>query len=87
MSYTRGMKIAVSIPDAVFAKAEALARQLSVSRSQLYARAVVGLLAEHDRDEITRQLDAIYTRVPSRLDAGIAALQRATLRRGRRADR
>lgn len=81
------MKVAVSIPDAVFARAEALAGRLGVSRSQLYARAVAGLVAEHERDEITRQLNAIYAGVSSRLDPGLAALQRATLRKNRRGGR
>jgi metal-responsive CopG/Arc/MetJ family transcriptional regulator len=34
------MKIAVSIPDEVFAEAESLAQRLNTSRSELYSRAL-----------------------------------------------
>ena len=57
--YTRGMKTAISIPDDLFQAAEALAAELSQSRSQLYSRAVREYVARHSADRITAALDAV----------------------------
>jgi len=53
------MKTAISIPDDVFTEAEALARELKQSRSQLYSRAVREYVARHSSDSITASLDAL----------------------------
>jgi hypothetical protein len=77
------MKTAISIPDALFDSAEALASRLGVSRSQLYATALARLLAEHERAQVTARLDALYGGAqgePSRLEAGYTALQGRALR-------
>ena len=47
------MKTAVSIPDAVFARAERFARRMKKSRSRLYAEAVTEYLARHSADDVT----------------------------------
>lgn len=57
--YTFGMKIAVSVPDEVFERAERLARQLEVSRSELYSRALREYLARHSPDEVTQALNSV----------------------------
>jgi metal-responsive CopG/Arc/MetJ family transcriptional regulator len=54
------MKTAVSIPDEVFASADALAEELGVSRSELYARAVAEYVAKHQGAEITARLNQVY---------------------------
>ncbi len=59
VSYTFGMKTAISIPDDVFTDAEKLARELNQSRSQLYSRAVREYVARHSADSVTEALDAI----------------------------
>ena len=58
-SYTSGMKTAISIPDDVFEQADALARELKQSRSQLYSRAVREYVARHSSDSVTDALDAL----------------------------
>lgn len=45
------MKVAVSIPDAVFADAERLAKQLNASRSELYARALGAFVDRYATDD------------------------------------
>jgi metal-responsive CopG/Arc/MetJ family transcriptional regulator len=60
------MKIAISVPDEVFARAEHLAKRLQVSRSELYSRALREYLARHSPDEVTQALD----RVCDELDTG-----------------
>ncbi len=66
MSYTPGMKTAVSIPDEVFQQADRLARRMGTSRSALYARALVEFVARHDTDRVTDLMNRTLD------DAGIA---------------
>ncbi len=53
------MKTAISLPDDVFQRAERLARNLGVSRSQLFARAMAEYLARHTPEAITEALDEV----------------------------
>lgn len=71
------MKTAISLPDDLFRMAEAAARRLRVSRSQLYARAIEEFLKQQDEDAITERLNTIYSRYQAKLDP---ALHRAQLR-------
>ena len=52
------MKTAVSIPDDVFSRADALAKRRNQSRSQLYAEALVEYLCRHDDEHVTAAMDA-----------------------------
>ena len=54
------MKIAISIPDPLFASADALARRLKVSRSRLYAAAIAEYLERQRSDRVTERLDQVY---------------------------
>jgi predicted transcriptional regulator len=71
------MKTAVSIPDDLFRKAEAAARRLRVSRSQLYAKAIAELLNRQQCDAITERLNDVYSGRTAKVDP---ALNRAQLR-------
>lgn len=73
------MKVAVSIPDAVFNAAEELAMRRQCSRSSLYAQALERLLAEADSDDITARLDAVYVDEPSGLDPAMRDAQARAL--------
>ena len=78
--YTRKMKTAISIPDAVFAEAERVAHSLGLSRSELYTRAVAAFLKLQSSDETTRKLDEVYADDSlSNLDPELARLQSASL--------
>lgn len=57
--YTLAVKTAVSIPDQLFADADAAARRLQVTRSQLYARALEAFLAGQEIDPVTEKLDEL----------------------------
>ena len=74
------MKVAVSIPDSLFAEAERLARRRKLSRSQLYAEALEMLVGSEDDSEVTRRLDAVYSDLDSRLDARLADAQAEAVR-------
>jgi metal-responsive CopG/Arc/MetJ family transcriptional regulator len=57
------MKVAVSIPDDVFAEAEALAKNLKTSRSEIYSRALGEYLERHAPDRVTDQMNNVITSV------------------------
>jgi metal-responsive CopG/Arc/MetJ family transcriptional regulator len=69
------MKSTISIPDPLFEQAERMARQLGLSRSQLYAMAVESFLKDHEQQAVTAVLDRIYSEEPSALDPALARLQ------------
>ena len=70
------MKTAISIPTPLFQAAEKRARKLGMSRSQLYAQALEKLLDQDPDDEVTRALEAVYSREKSAVDRDLAAAQR-----------
>lgn len=69
------MKIAISVPDSVFASADELAQRLGVSRSQLYAKAMSEYLAKHRGSHITARLDQVYGAEDGHLDARVRSAQ------------
>jgi metal-responsive CopG/Arc/MetJ family transcriptional regulator len=75
------MKTAISIPDDVFAEADALARVLKTSRSELYSRAVREFVARHSSDDVTATLDRVCAEVGPEDDAFADAAARTTLGR------
>ena len=81
--YTNGMKTAISIADKLFHEADAAAKQLGISRSELYATALSEYLARRNAREITARLDQVYGSVDGRLDASVATSQ---ARHGARVD-
>ena len=77
------MKTAISLPDDLFASADALAERLGVSRSNLFATALAEFLAKHQSRRVTERLDAVYGAEPSALDPVIRKAQRKTILRDR----
>lgn len=57
------MKVAVSIPDDVFARADLMAEELGTTRSGLYGRALKAFLQSMDRDLTSEALDAVVDEV------------------------
>ena len=76
-----GMKTAVSIPDELFAAADALADKLDMSRSRLFAVALAEYVARHRAGRVTERLDAVYATEDSRPDTTTRAAGARTLRR------
>ena len=74
------MKTAISLPDDLFQSADALAKRLGVSRSELYATAVAEFLAKHHQAKVTERLDQVYGQQPSRLDRSVRGAQGRSLR-------
>ena len=75
------MKVALSIPDEIFQSGEALSKRLGVSRSRLYATALVEFVAKHRGRKITERLDAVYGSEDSRLPRALRRMQSRSLMR------
>ena len=75
------MKTAISIPDPLFEQADRLARQLGLSRSQLYIVAVECFLKDHEQQAMTAPLNQTYGEEPSALEPPLVQLQAAHLPR------
>jgi predicted transcriptional regulator len=54
------MKIAISLPDPIFEAAEHLAKELRITRSQLYAEALASYLSTHGGPAITAKLNEVH---------------------------
>ena len=75
------VKTAISLEEPLFEQAEALARELSVSRSRLYALALEAFIRRHREQRVLDQLDHAYADQP---DAEEAALSHSRRRQHRR---
>jgi len=73
--YTVSMKTAVSLPDDLFHMAEATARRLRVSRSELYAKAIAEFLKGQQGSAITERLNDVYSRNAAKVDPGLHRAQ------------
>lgn len=69
------MKTAISLPDPVFAEAEALAKQLGLSRSELYTKALQAYLRKYNQNLILNKLNQVYSQESSELDPVLAKMQ------------
>ena len=73
------MKTAISIPDDLFVLADALARRLVISRSELYAIAVEEYVAKHRDEDLVARLNAVYSDLPSGVDPALRRAQAKSL--------
>lgn len=75
------MKTAVSIPDAIFDRAERLIRRTTRSRSALYAAALDEYVARHAPDEVTERMNVVWDDVCGTEDDFLAVAARHALHR------
>ena len=54
-------KTAVSIDEDLFSRADSLARDLGVSRSQLYARALRSFMSQRENLQLLAEIDEAYS--------------------------
>ena len=57
------MKVAVSIPDDIFAEAELLAKGLKTSRSEIYSRALSAFIGNHAPERVTHMMNQVVDAV------------------------
>lgn len=72
------MKTAISIPNSVFEQADALARKLKMSRSELYTEAIKDYLRENHVEEVTAKLNEVYEKAASNFDESLLKAQTAS---------
>jgi metal-responsive CopG/Arc/MetJ family transcriptional regulator len=77
------MKTAVSLPDELYEQAEKTAEEMGIPRSQLFARALEQFIERHGRENITEQLNKVYSETASEefediSDAGLLSLRDLT---------
>jgi hypothetical protein len=70
----------VSIPDQMFTEAEELSKQLGLSRSQLYTKALSQLVAKYREEEIVHRHNEVYETEDSTLDPVFRRAQASVLR-------
>lgn len=69
------MKTAISLPDPVFEEAESLAKQLGISRSELYTKALKAYLQKHNHNQILNKLNEVYSQESSEADPILTKMQ------------
>ena len=75
------MKVAVSIPDEIFVEAEALAKRLKTSRSEIFSRALGEFIGHHAPDRVTDLMNDVVREVGYEPDAFSAAAARRVLKK------
>jgi metal-responsive CopG/Arc/MetJ family transcriptional regulator len=75
------MKTAISLPDELYQEADAVAEQIGVSRSQLYATALAEYLAKFRSEGVTSRLNAVYAAAPDAADGALKAAARKSVGR------
>ena len=71
------VKTAISLDEKLFREAEAAAKELSVSRSELFAIALREYLKRRRDDEITARLNEVYAEPPDEDELELMAALRA----------
>jgi hypothetical protein len=74
------MKVAISIPDDLFASGETVGKRLGLNRSRLYAAALADFVAKHKGRKVTDQLNRVYGSEDSRMEPGLRRLQSESMR-------
>jgi metal-responsive CopG/Arc/MetJ family transcriptional regulator len=75
------MKVTVSIPDDVFAEAEALAKRMKSSRSEIYSRALGEFIGHHAPDRVTNLMNEVVDIIGDKRDAFSAAAAKKILKK------
>jgi metal-responsive CopG/Arc/MetJ family transcriptional regulator len=75
------MRVAVSIPDEVFKRAECLARRNKKSRSQLFGDALKEYLARHTWEEVTDAMNQVCAKLGNRKDEFASSVSHQILER------
>jgi hypothetical protein len=73
------MKTETSVPDPVLEAAERLAKELGVSLSEFCVAALTADMAAHHNEDITKKLDEVHAKEKSALEAGLPAIQIASI--------
>ena len=78
---TDGMDVAVSIPDDIFSEAEALAKRLKTSRSQIFSRALEEFIGRHAPDPVSELMNNVVKEIGNEADTVSVAAARRLLKK------
>jgi len=70
--YTRAMKTAISVPDALFEEVERRLSELGMNRSEFYATAARAFLDTLEAESLTAEIDAAIARIRTDPEAAAA---------------
>lgn len=71
IGYTIDMKTAISIEDDIFSEAETTAKEMGLSRSKFYSKAILEFIQNHKYDAITEKYNKIYKKLTTEKDIEI----------------
>jgi metal-responsive CopG/Arc/MetJ family transcriptional regulator len=75
------MKTAISLPDNLFAAADAFAQQRDMTRSELYAKALSEYLQRHPTDNVTKKINAALKKIEGSSDESMREYGLESLRK------
>ncbi len=75
------MKTAISLPDRLYEEAKKTAQQMGIPRSQLFAKALEEFIQRHNREQITKQLNAVYEELDSAEFSDISCVSLESIRK------
>jgi len=75
------VKTAISLQKSLFEQAEALARELHISRSRLFALAVEEFVRRHQNQQLLAQINAAYADTPDQDERALLGRMRRQHRR------
>ncbi len=75
------VKTAISMPERLFEELEAAAKEMQVSRSQVFALAVKKFLRERENRRILEQLNRVYGEEPDEEERKLTKAMKTRLRR------
>ncbi len=79
-SHTREMKTAISVPNGTYERVVRMARELGVSRSELFSRAAERYLDEVDDARVTELVNEVLARDPAAQEPNLAAAEASRAR-------
>ena len=66
------MKTAISIEDDVFFEAETTAKEMGLTRSKFYSKAVLEFIQNHKSDAITSKYNKVYSKNKNPIEEDLA---------------
>lgn len=75
------MRVTIQLPDELVAKIDIAAKSESLSCNKLIVKAVVAYLRRHDSQQITEELNRLYSTESSALDPVFEEMQARTMAR------
>lgn len=73
------MKAEISVPNPLFEAAQRLSQELGMSLSEFCVAALTAYIDVHQKSDITKKLDEVYTKEKSALEPDLLAIQIASI--------